>query len=53
MPKLQALIIDVGGKGVADTSIIGVPEINFSYILPLLCFIYIAWYGLRVHKKLI
>lgn len=53
MPKLQALIIDVGGKGVADTSIIGVPEINFSYILPLLCFIYIASYGLRVHKKLI
>ncbi len=51
MPKLQALIIDAGGNGVADTKILGVPEINFSYILPLTCFIYIAWYGRLVFKK--
>ena len=30
MPKLQALIIDIGGNGVNDITILGVPEINFS-----------------------
>tara|TARA_R110002096_G_scaffold435788_2_gene662771 strand:- start:4791 stop:6098 length:1308 start_codon:yes stop_codon:yes gene_type:complete len=51
MPKLQGMIIDAGGNGVADTKIMGVSEVNFSFILPLFCFLYIAWYGLRVHKK--
>ncbi|MDO5977472.1 L-fucose:H+ symporter permease [Flavivirga spongiicola] len=51
MPKLQGMIIDAGGNGVADTKIMGVSEVNFSFILPLLCFIYIAWYGLRVYKR--
>lgn len=48
LPKLQAMIIDLGGNGVADTTILGVSEVNFSFILPLLCFIYIAWYGSHV-----
>ena len=51
MPKLQGEIIDAGGHGVADTQIMGVSEVNFSFILPLLCFVYIAWYGLRVFKR--
>lgn len=51
MPKLQALIIDIGGSSVSDTKILGVPEINFSYSLPLLCFVYIGWYGFSVYKK--
>lgn len=51
MPKLQALIIDIGGNGVNDITILGVPEINFSYILPMICFLYIGWYGLRIYKK--
>jgi FHS family L-fucose permease-like MFS transporter len=51
MPKLQGMIIDAGGNGVADTQIMGVTEVNFSFILPLICFIYIAWYGLRVFKR--
>jgi FHS family L-fucose permease-like MFS transporter len=51
MPKLQGIIIDIGGNGVADTSIMGVSEVNFSFILPLLCFAFIAWYGLTVFKK--
>jgi len=51
MPKLQGMIIDTGGSGVADTKIMGMPEVNFSFILPLLCFAYVAWYGLRVFKK--
>lgn len=51
MPKLQGIIIDFGGNGVADTTILGVSEVNFSFILPLGCFTYIAWYGFRVFKK--
>ncbi|PKQ44640.1 L-fucose:H+ symporter permease [Confluentibacter flavum] len=51
MPKLQGMIIDLGGNGVNDTTILGVSEVNFSFVLPLLCFIYIAWYGLRVFKR--
>ena len=52
LPKLQGNIIDVGGNGVSDMLILGVPEVNFSFILPLLCFIYIAWYGLKISQKL-
>ncbi len=51
MPKLQGIIIDAGGNGVNDISIAGVSEVNFSFILPLMCFVYIAWYGLRVFKR--
>jgi len=48
LPKLQGIIIDAGGRGVADILILGVSEVNFSFMLPLLCFLYIAWYGLRI-----
>lgn len=51
MPKLQGEIIDIGGNGVADVNILSVPEVNISFILPLLCFIYIAWYGKKVFSK--
>jgi FHS family L-fucose permease-like MFS transporter len=73
MPKLQGMIIDAGGNGVADTNlgeilekalsslginihlgsnyITNVSEVNFSFVLPLLCFVYIAWYGLRVFRR--
>jgi len=51
MPMLQGMIIDAGGEGYNDTIIAGVSEVNFSFILPLLCFVYIAWYGRLVYKK--
>lgn len=51
LPMLQGMIIDAGGSGVADTTIMGVSEINFSFVLPLLCFMYIAWYGFHVYHK--
>lgn len=50
MPKLQALIIDIGGNGVNDVKIVGVSEVNFSFILPLLCFVFIAFYGRKAYK---
>ena len=45
MPTLQGIILDLGGSGSADLSILGVPEVNFSFVLPLLCFLVIAGYG--------
>lgn len=53
MPSLQAMIIDLGGKGVNDINIIGIPEVNFSFILPLISFLYISYYAynLKFHLK--
>lgn len=51
MPKLQGIVIDIGGHGVADTTLLGVTEVNFSFVLPLFCFGFIAWYGYRVLIK--
>lgn len=51
MPKLQGMLIDLGGVAVDDIKILGVPEVNFSFILPFLCFILIALYGRFVKKQ--
>jgi FHS family L-fucose permease-like MFS transporter len=51
MPKLQGIIIDIGGSDVADVKIMGVSEVNFSFVLPLLCFLYIAFFGYKVYIK--
>lgn len=51
MPKLQGMIIDLGGSGVSDTQILGVSEVNFSFLLPLLCFVFIAYYGNNVANQ--
>ncbi len=50
MPVLQGLILDLGGSAYNDISIMGVPEVNFSFILPLLCFAVVALYGYRTLK---
>ena len=51
MPKIQGQIIDIGGYNVDDINIIGLTEINFSFFLPLLCFIYIFSYSIIIQKK--
>ena len=51
MPLLQGKIIDLGGSGVDDLNILGVSEVNFSFILPIICFIYIAYYGRDIFKQ--
>jgi len=48
MPVLQGLILDIGGKGYTDVMILGVPEVNFSFILPFICFLFVAVYGYRM-----
>ena len=50
MPVLQGLILDMGGSAYNDISIMGVSEVNFSFILPLLCFVVVALYGYRTLK---
>ena len=50
MPLAQGMILDIGGLGYADTRILGVPEVNFSFILPLFCFVVVALFGYRTFK---
>ncbi|MEM1120210.1 MAG: L-fucose:H+ symporter permease [Bacteroidota bacterium] len=50
MPLAQGMILDIGGAGYTDTRILGVPEVNFSFILPLMCFVVVATYGYRVFR---
>jgi MFS transporter, FHS family, L-fucose permease len=40
MPPLQGRIIDLG-------SVAGLSAVNFSFVLPFICFVVIAWYGFR------
>lgn len=51
MPTLQGLILDMGGSGYTDIQILGVPEVNFSFVLPLMCFILVGIYGFNVFTK--
>lgn len=50
MPPLQGKILDIGGDAFADVRILGVPEVNFSFILPVICFIVVSIYGYRTFK---
>lgn len=49
MPPLQGTIIDAGG---ADHVICGLPSVNVSYLLPLICFIIITIYGIRCYARI-
>ena len=44
MPPLQGLIIDQG-------EVMGHPAVNFSFVLPLICFLLIIAYGYRANKR--
>ena len=45
MPPLQGRLID------AEPLIAGLPSVQTSFVLPLLCFVVIAIYGYRAHNK--
>lgn len=47
-PPLQGRIIDAGG---AEHMLFGLPSVNVSYCLPLICFVVIITYGLRCYKR--
>lgn len=44
MPPLQGMIIDCG-------VLFGMPAVNVSFVLPLICFILITIYGFRIMKR--
>jgi FHS family L-fucose permease-like MFS transporter len=51
MPLLQASILDWGGPGFSDLKIFGfIPEVNFSFILPLICLAVVSLYGFSTLK---
>ena len=43
MPPLQGSVIDFG-------TIAGMPAVNASFALPLICFVIVAWYGWKASK---
>ncbi|MCL6259475.1 L-fucose:H+ symporter permease [Aquiflexum sp. TKW24L] len=47
MPTLQGVILDFGGPAYDDILIMGVSEVNFSFILPLVCFMVVGVFGFR------
>ena len=44
LPPLQGAIID-------QQTIMGMPAVNFSFVLPLVCFLVIFVYGYRTYKN--
>ncbi|WP_439475285.1 L-fucose:H+ symporter permease [Algoriphagus formosus] len=48
MPTLQGMILDLGGSGYSDIKILGVSEVNFSFILPFMCFLMVWLFAVRV-----
>ncbi len=51
MPPLQGRILDIGGSGFSDIKLFGyIPEVNLSFILPLICLIVVAIYSYRSFK---
>ena len=52
MPVLQGSILDWGGSGFADVQVLGfISEVNFSFILPLICLAVVAFYGFSTMKE--
>lgn len=52
MPPIQGRIIDMGGTGLGDLKLFGyIPEVNFSFILPLICLVLVGVYSYRsIHR---
>ncbi|MDE0558641.1 L-fucose:H+ symporter permease [Algoriphagus sp. NF] len=50
MPTLQGMILDLGGSGYSDIKILGVSEVNFSFILPFMCFLIVWFFAVRVNS---
>jgi FHS family L-fucose permease-like MFS transporter len=50
MPTLQGVILDFGGPAYDDIQILGVPEVNFSFVLPLCCFMVVGSFAWRRRK---
>lgn len=48
LPVLQGRVLDIGGPGFNDVKILGyIPEVNFSFVLPLICLAIVAFFGYK------
>lgn len=48
LPPVQGAILDWGGPGFSDVAVMGyIPEVRFSYILPLICLTAVGIYSYR------
>jgi len=48
IPPMQGLMLDMGGPGFSDVAILGyIPEVNFSFILPMCCLLVVVIYSYR------
>lgn len=48
LPPLQAAVIDLETTETAVSGLLfGIPAVNLSFVLPLICFIVVMWYGHR------
>jgi len=53
MPPLQGRIMDIGGPGFSDHLFFGsIPEVNISFVLPFICFVFVAIYAWRMRKTI-
>jgi len=51
MPPVQGAILDIGGGGFSDKLFLGyIPEVNLSFVLPLICFAVVAIYSYRSYR---
>jgi len=48
LPKFQGSIIDLGGVKVNDIIILGASEVNLSFILTLICYLYLVYYCKKI-----
>lgn len=52
LPIAQGWILDWGGSGFSDVKILGfIPEVNFSFILPMICLTVVSYYGYGALKS--
>ncbi|MGY5354755.1 L-fucose:H+ symporter permease [Wenyingzhuangia sp. IMCC45467] len=51
LTPLQGRLLDLGGAGYEDVSYLGFTEMRLSFIITLICFIIIAFYGRLVYSK--
>ena len=52
LPVLQGSILDIGGPGFDDKMFLGyIPEVNASFILPLISLLIVAYYGNKTYKR--
>lgn len=51
LTPLQGRILDLGGSGYEDVTVLGLTEMRFSFVITLICFIVIGVYGKQVYSK--